>query len=87
MYGNEDPSFRVTFDINIRSRVDNLTLDWDNDNEYLLSAGYHLMEVKISDAMPLWFARLLSKHEIYDTSFSKYGNFYKKQLLNERQAL
>ncbi|MBR1572800.1 MAG: polyphosphate polymerase domain-containing protein [Lachnospiraceae bacterium] len=86
MYGNEDSSFRVTFDINIRSRVDNLTLDWDDDNEYLLSAGYHLMEVKISDAMPLWFARLLSKYEIYDTSFSKYGNFYKKQLINERKA-
>ena len=86
MYGNEDSSFRVTFDINIRSRVDNLTLDWDDDNEYLLSAGNHLMEVKISDAMPLWFARLLSKYEIYDTSFSKYGNFYKKQLINERKA-
>jgi hypothetical protein len=38
------------------------------------------MEVKISEAMPLWFARLLSKYEIYPTSFSKYGNFYKKQL-------
>ena len=86
MYGNEDSSFRVTFDINIRSRVDNLTLDWDDDNEYLLSAGDHLMEVKISDAMTLWFARLLSKYEIYDTSFSKYGNFYKKQLINERKA-
>ncbi|MCR5144023.1 MAG: polyphosphate polymerase domain-containing protein [Lachnospiraceae bacterium] len=86
MFGNEDPNFRVTFDINIRSRVDNLTLDWDNDNEYLLSAGYHLMEVKISDAMPLWFARLLSKYEIYDTSFSKYGNFYKRQLAEEKRA-
>ncbi|SDB11690.1 VTC domain-containing protein [Pseudobutyrivibrio sp. YE44] len=80
MYGKEDPEFRVTFDINIRSRDYNLTLYSDEDNEYLLEPGQRLMEVKISDSMPLWFARLLSKYQIYPTSFSKYGNFYKKQL-------
>ncbi|MCR4831783.1 MAG: polyphosphate polymerase domain-containing protein [Pseudobutyrivibrio sp.] len=82
MFGKEDPKFRVTFDVNIRSRDFNLTLYSDNDNEYLLSDGMRLMEVKISDAIPLWFVRLLSKYEIYPTSFSKYGNFYKKQLMN-----
>jgi hypothetical protein len=80
MFGKEDPEFRVTFDINIRSRDYNLTLYSDDGNDYLLEDGYRLMEVKISEAMPLWFARLLSKYEIYPTSFSKYGNFYKKQL-------
>lgn len=82
MFGKEDPEFRVTFDVNIRSRDFNLTLYSDNDNEYLLSDGMRLMEVKISDAIPFWFVRLLSKYEIYPTSFSKYGNFYKKQLMN-----
>ena len=80
MYGKADHEFRVTFDINIRSRVTNLTLYEDSNNEYLLKEGQRLMEVKISDAMPLWFARLLSKYEIYPVSFSKYGNFYKRQL-------
>ncbi len=80
MFGKEDNEFRVTFDINIRSRDTNLTLYEDSDNDYLLAPGQRLMEVKISEAMPLWFARLLSKYQIYPTSFSKYGNFYKKQL-------
>lgn len=80
MFGKEDSEFRVTFDMNIRSRDYNLTLYSDEDNEYLLEPGQRLMEVKISDSMPLWFVRLLSRYEIYPTSFSKYGNFYKKQL-------
>ncbi len=80
LFGKEDPEFRVTFDTNIRSRDYNLTLYSDSGNEYLLEEGQRLMEVKISDSMPLWFARLLSKYKIYPTSFSKYGNFYKRQL-------
>lgn len=80
MYGKEDPEFRVTFDMNIRSRDYNLTLYSDSGNDFLLEPDSRLMEVKISNAMPLWFARLLSKYQIYPTSFSKYGNFYKKQL-------
>ncbi len=80
MFGKEDPEFRVTFDINIRSRTHDLTLYSDEENDFLLEEGTRLMEVKISNAMPLWFAKLLSKYKIYPTSFSKYGNFYKKQL-------
>ena len=79
LYGKEDPEFRVTFDTNIRSRVTNLTLFSDEDTQPLLSPRYHLMEVKIADAMPLWFVRLLSGYQIYSTSFSKYGRFYEKQ--------
>ena len=82
LYGIEDPDFRVTFDKNIRSRTTNLTLYVDDDNDYLLDEGERLMEVKIAEAMPLWFARLLSKYQLYSISFSKYGNFYKRQLLH-----
>ena len=81
LYGIEDPDFRVTFDKNIRSRTTNLTLYVDDDNDYLLHEGERLMEVKIADAMPLWFTQLLSKYQLYSVSFSKYGNFYKRQLL------
>lgn len=80
LFGKEDAEFRVTFDINIRSRVDNLTLAQDTNNELLLAPGYYLMEVKISDAMPKWFVDLLSKYKIYNTSFSKYGMFYMRQM-------
>lgn len=79
LMGREDKEFRVTFDKNIRSRIDNLTLFCDEDTELLLSPDMVLMEVKISGAMPLWFAHILTKHNIYNTSFSKYGRFYMRE--------
>ncbi|MDO4975837.1 MAG: polyphosphate polymerase domain-containing protein [Eubacteriales bacterium] len=42
-----------------------------------------LMEVKVSNAYPMWFARLLSDDGIFATSFSKYGVSYKHELLND----
>lgn len=85
MYGREDAEFRVTFDENIRSRVHNLTLRLDDETEALLEPGYKLMEVKVGGAIPLWFVELLSKHEIYSTSFSKYGRFYMRENLREKK--
>lgn len=76
LFGNDDPEFRVTFDDNIRSRVNDLTLYSDENTELLLEPGYKLMEVKMSGAMPYWFVSLLSKYKIYSISFSKYGKFY-----------
>lgn len=80
MFGKEDADFRVTFDVAIRSRTQNLTLESDTNTTLLLAPGYYLMEVKIADAMPKWFVDLLSKYHIYSTSFSKYGMFYQKQM-------
>ena len=35
--------------------------------------GKWIMEIKATKAVPLWFAGLLSKYEIYPMSYSKYG--------------
>lgn len=80
LFGKEDPEFRVTFDKNIRSRKHDPVLLNDTDTIPLLEKGYHLMEVKIAGAVPLWFAVLLSEEKIYPVSFSKYGNVYLNQL-------
>lgn len=85
LFGKEDKEFRVTFDRNIRSRTENLTLFSDDNTELLLEPGYCLMEVKVAGAMPLWFVHLLSKYEIYNTSFSKYGRFYSEEVLNNTE--
>lgn len=81
LFGREDKDFRVTFDRNIRSRRDNLTLFCDEGNDYLMEEGLYLMEVKITNAMPLWFVELLSKYEIRSTSFSKYGRIYQTGMI------
>ena len=80
LYGKEDPELRITFDSNIRGRKEDLDLECGDDGEPLLSPGERLMEIKIAGAMPIWLAHLLSELEIYPTSFSKYGNIYKKDV-------
>lgn len=80
LFGKEDNEFRVTFDTNIRSRTEDLRLEAGSEGEYILEPGNHLMEVKITNSTPLWFAKLLSKHGLVSSSFSKYGAFYKNQV-------
>lgn len=80
LFGKDENEFRVTFDTNIRARTDYLRLEEGSDGEYILEPGNHIMEVKITNSTPLWFAKLLSKHEIVSSSFSKYGTFYKQQV-------
>ena len=75
-FGKDDKNFRITFDTNIRTRRDHVCLKADCRGEPLLDDGQYLMEVKIPGAVPLWLADLLSEHQIYKTSFSKYGTEY-----------
>lgn len=76
--GRQDPSFRVTFDQNIRSRRTHMGLEEGDSGERLLPKGYYLMESKIMGATPIWFTEILSNLAIYPVSFSKYGNIYRK---------
>lgn len=79
LFGRQDPSFRVTFDRNIRSRHAGMELENGDMGEKLLPDGYYLMESKVMGAVPLWFTEILSELSIYPVSFSKYGNIYKKE--------
>jgi len=81
LFSRTDKSFRVTFDCNIMTRRYDLGLEKGIYGEPLMPNGFWLMEVKTRDNVPLWFARLLSKHRIYPVSFSKYGTEYKKYIL------
>ena len=79
LFGKEDPEFRVTFDRRIRYRREGVRLEAGDQGEYLLPEGWVLMESKIQGAAPLWFSQLLSELSLYQTSFSKYGNIYRKE--------
>lgn len=41
------------------------------------------MEVKITNAQPVWLANVLSENGVFPASFSKYGSVY-KTLLNKQ---
>ena len=84
-FGNEDKNVRITFDHNIRSREDNLSLGNGDKGESLLKDKEYLMEVKVPGAMPLWLVNIMSMLEIYPVSFSKYGNIYKNNILQSRR--
>lgn len=78
MFSKESRDLRITFDTNIRHRRYELGLEQGDHGELLTPKGQWLMEVKAEKTVPLWLARLLSEHGLYRTSFSKYGNEYKK---------
>ncbi|MBW4839678.1 MAG: polyphosphate polymerase domain-containing protein [Paenibacillaceae bacterium] len=71
---------RITFDTNIRSRRYDLKLEQGDHGEPLVENGLWLMEVKAEKTVPVWLAKMLSEHQMFRTSFSKYGNEYKKML-------
>lgn len=75
-FDREDEGFRVTFDTNIRTRRTKLRLEAGDCGRQLLEPGQWLMEVKISDAVPSWFGKILSELKLYPASFSKYGTEY-----------
>ncbi|GIP51268.1 polyphosphate polymerase domain-containing protein [Paenibacillus vini] len=83
--GNRD--LRITFDTNIRSRRHDLKLEAGGYGEQLLERGQWLMEVKAEKTMPVWLSRMLSEHQMYRTSFSKYGNEYKKSIRNNKASV
>ena len=89
LVGNNDPELRVTFDSNITSRYSDIRLESESAGEQLLPEGYHLMEIKIPGAMPLWLAHVLSEKSIFPQSFSKFGvaHIRKKQELMYRRNI
>lgn len=73
---------RVTFDDNILARSHNLSLSEDIYGEELLPRGVVLMEIKSEGGLPLWLTELLAREKIFKSSFSKYGEAYKRICLD-----
>ncbi|MFI3168353.1 MAG: polyphosphate polymerase domain-containing protein [Faecalibacterium sp.] len=71
-----DENFRLTFDYNIKTRDCDVSLAPSAGDKPVLRDDSILMEVKIVGGLPLWFTHFLSEHQIYKTSFSKYGTAY-----------
>ena len=74
--GIEDPALRMTLDRDILWRARGLDLRLGAWGEPLLDPGQTLMEIKISNAMPLWLSAALSENGIFPVSYSKYGRAY-----------
>ena len=77
-YDKDNKNFRITFDQNIRSRDDELKLEYGDAGNLYFDKPMYIMELKSLGAMPIWFTKILSNLKIYPKSFSKYGSIYKK---------
>lgn len=85
-FAKEQSDFRITFDTNIRTRRYDVGLEKGSFGEQLLPERTWLMEIKILDAVPLWFTEILSELALYPTSFSKYGTEYKQFVQRQREG-
>ena len=86
--GQEDSSLRLTLDREILWRTEALDLRQGAWGTPLLEPGQVLMEIKISNAAPLWLAEALSENGIFPVSFSKCGRAFEllyKNKINETE--
>lgn len=86
LVGREDPGLRITFDNNIRYRVQELDLARGDWGDKILDGGDVMMEIKLTGAIPCWLAGILSDSEVYPRSFSKYGNAYEDMRARSRMG-
>lgn len=76
-HGQEDPSFRLTFDSDILTRRHDLKLELGRYGTPILSPGTTLLEVKFVGAVPFWFCRIMSEYGLSFHTFSKVGTDFK----------
>ncbi|MBE5958922.1 MAG: polyphosphate polymerase domain-containing protein [Lachnospiraceae bacterium] len=87
MIGKEDDSLRITFDSNITWTTDSFDLKDEKYGKQILEEGWYMMEIKVTNAMPIELARKLSELKIYPTSFSKYGRGYTQMQIERRKRI
>ena len=81
-YEEINGDLRLTIDENPRYRTEYLDLHTSMEGTPLLDEGSAILEIKVQEVMPLWLVSILSKGQIYQTSFSKVGEAYKKEILS-----
>lgn len=85
-YCKDGGDFRVTFDDHILARQEALSLEADVWGTPLLRDGMVLMEIKTGGGIPLWMTHVLTREQIYKTSFSKYGTAYEKIIFPQHKG-
>ena len=85
MEGIEDPDIRITFDFNIRGRMDRLELTQGEEGDVILQDDDVIMEIKVRDTYPMWLVHILEEGKIMPASFSKYGTYFKEKILEKER--
>lgn len=83
-YLKESEDIRITFDRNLRSRLEDLDLISGDEGKSFFDNDIRIMEIKSCNSIPIWLVKVLNELEIYPTSFSKYGEIYKKTVVGNK---
>lgn len=75
---NDDERLRITFDRDVSYRTKDLSLRSGVKDKAVTDKT--VMELKISQAMPLWLTEILDKTKAYPQGFSKVGTAYLNEM-------
>ncbi|WP_404330232.1 polyphosphate polymerase domain-containing protein [Mesobacillus maritimus] len=67
-----DPDLRVTFDLNLRCRNEDLRIENGAYGQNFIDPDLVVLEVKVTHSVPLWLARILQSLECEQRSASKF---------------
>ena len=96
MAGIDDPTFRVTFDKDIRWDDKCLDLRWagsrknyipENRGRAVMKDGQYMMEIKVTNALPMELSKKMSELGIFPVSFSKYGRAYTQMIKENNEVV
>ena len=74
----EDSNLRITFDEDLKYRMNDLSLQESlNDKEL---TDKIIMEIKVSNAYPLWLSNILTELNLFSRGFSKVGTAFMKEI-------
>jgi len=71
-HGKYDDELRVTFDLNLRCRNDDLAVENGPQGENFIDSNLVVLEVKVNDSVPLWLTRILQDLKCEQRSASKF---------------
>lgn len=77
-----DKKIRITFDTNVRGGPAELG---EAGAVPLVKDGMYLMEVKISDHIPLWLVKIFTENKVFRHGFSKYGAYFEDHILTRKE--
>ena len=86
LYGIQDPSLRITFDMNLRYRTDDLDLSLGDHGKAFMPEDFYIMEIKFPLTSPLWLVQILDELKIYPGSFSKIGTCFTQEFKKTQKA-
>jgi len=87
--GRYEPGLRVTFDTNLRYRINALDLESPAQNRLFLPPDMCILEVKANERVPIWLTSMLARHQCTLSRVSKYclGLRHGHELYRDRRMM